>query len=263
MLLHTQALLHTDSTHDPHTARPSADQPADQRISPADQRISGSAQRIGGSVDEGAHGSADQWMRQPADQRISPRIGGSADQPSGSAHPRISHYWISGARGSRSPRIYRSADHSADQRISPWMNQRSQRINGSADHSADQRISPWISGARGSTDQRITRRISRAGGSADQRITTTGSVQVRSQVFSTANMSHNRRVIRTRQPGFFFFFALASGTWCRRGQGLPSELSTLHAPLPNFAFTAIIAEHLFASHLLSLAPFSQPTQIIL
>ena len=155
-------------------------------------------------------------------------------------------------------RITRRISGSADQRISPWMNQRSQRINGSADHSADQRISPWISGARGSTD----RRISRAGGSADQRITTTGSVQVRSQVFSTANMSHNRRVIRTRQPGFFFF-ALASGTWCRRGQGLPSELSTLHAPLPNFAFTAIIAEHLFASHLLSLAPFSQPTQIIL
>ena len=203
-------------------------------------------------MDEAARGSADQ----PADRR---RISGSADQPSGSAHPRIIHYWISGARGSRSPRIYRSADHSADQRISPWMNQRSQRINGSADHSADQRISGWISGARGSTD----RRISRAGGSADQRITTTGSVQVRSQVFSTANMSHNRRVIRTRQPGFFFFFALASGTWCRRGQGLPSELSTLHAPLPNFAFTAIIAEHLFASHLLSLAPFSQPTQIIL
>ena len=162
-------------------------------------------------------------MRQPADQRISPRIGGSADQ-------RISP---------------------ADQRI------RGSVIIGSAE--------PADRGARGSTDQRITRRISRAGGSADQRITTTGSVQVRSQVFSTANMSHNRRVIRTRQPGFFFFFffALASGTWCRRGQGLPSELSTLHAPLPNFAFTAIIAEHLFASRLLSLAPFSQPTQVIL
>ena len=196
---------------------------------PADRRISGSAQRISASADQSLLDQRSPRIAEPADLQISGSLGGSADQ-----------------------------------RISPWMNQRSQRINGSADHSADQRISPWISGARGSTDQRITRRISRAGGSADQRITTTGSVQVRSQVFSTANMSHNRRVIRTRQPGFFFFFfALASGTWCRRGQGLPSELSTLHAPLPNFAFTAIIAEHLFASHLLSLAPFSQPTQIIL
>ena len=227
-------------------------QPADQRISPriggsADQRISPADQRIRGSVIIGSAEPADRGARGSTDQRITRRISGSADQSlDESAEPADQR--ISGSLGG-----------SADQRISPWMNQRSQRINGSADHSADQRISGWISGARGSTD----RRISRAGGSADQRITTTGSVQVRSQVFSTANMSHNRRVIRTRQPGFFFFFALASGTWCRRGQGLPSELSTLHAPLPNSAFTAIIAEHLFASHLLSLAPFSQPTQIIL
>ena len=199
-------------------------------------------------------------MREPADQRISPRIGGSAQRISASADQSL--------LDQRSPRIAEPADlqisgslgGSADQSLDESAEPADQRISGSLGGSADQRISPWISGARGSTD----RRISRAGGSADQRITTTGSVQVRSQVFSTANMSHNRRVIRTRQPGFFFFFfALASGTWCRRGQGLPSELSTLHAPLPNFAFTAIIAEHLFASHLLSLAPFSQPTQIIL
>ena len=211
-------------------------------------------------------------MRQPADQRISPRIGGSADQRISPADQRIRGSVIigsaepadRGARGSSDQRITRRISGSADQSLDESAEPADQRISGSLGGSADQRISPWISGARGSTDQRITRRISRAGGSADQRITTTGSVQVRSQVFSTANMSHNRRVIRTRQPGFFFFFfALASGTWCRRGQGLPSELSTLHAPLPNFAFTAIIAEHLFASHLLSLAPFSQPTQIIL
>ena len=231
-------------------------------ILPGHQRIS---QRISGS--------ADQWMREPADQRISPRIGGSADQRISPADQRIRGSVIigsaepadRGARGSTDQRITRRISGSADQSLDESAEPADQRISGSLGGSADQRISPWISGARGSTDQRITRRISRAGGSADQRITTTGSVQVRSQVFSTANMSHNRRVIRTRQPGFFFFFffALASGTWCRRGQGLPSELSTLHAPLPNFAFTAIIAEHLFASHLLSLAPFSQPTQIIL
>ena len=109
-------------------------------------------------------------MREPADQRISPRIGGSADQPSGSAHPRISHYWISGARGSRSPRIYRSADHSADQRISPWMNQRSQRINGSADHSADQRISGSVLGSAEPADQRISGSLGGSAAPADQRI---------------------------------------------------------------------------------------------
>ena len=218
-------------------------------ILPGHQRISGSAQRISGSVDEGARGSADQRIS-PADQRIRGSV------IIGSAEPADR-----GARGSTDQRITRRISGSADQSLDESAEPADQRISGSLGGSADQRISPWISGARGSTD----RRISRAGGSADQRITTTGSVQVRSQVLSTANMSHNRRVIRTRQPGFFFFFffALASGTWCRRGQGLPSELSTLHAPLPNFAFTAIIAEHLFASHLLSLAPFSQPTQIIL
>ena len=153
-------------------------------ILPGHQRIS---QRISGSADQPS-GSADQWMREPADQRISPRIGGSADQPSGSAHPRISHYWISGARGSRSPRIYRSADHSADQRISPWMNQRSQRINGSADHSADQRISGSVLGSAEPADQRISGSLGGSAAPADQRITTT--VQVRSQVFSKVNMSH-------------------------------------------------------------------------
>ena len=109
-------------------------------------------------MDEGARGSADQ----PADRRIS----GSAQRISASADQSL--------LDQRSPRIAEPADlqisgslgGSADQRISPWMNQRSQRINGSADHSADQRISGSVLGSAEPADQRI-------GGSAapaDQRI---------------------------------------------------------------------------------------------
>ena len=128
MLLHTQALLHTDSTHDPHTARPSADQPADQRMS-------GSEQRISGSVDEGARGSADQ----PADRRIS----GSAQRISASADQSL--------LDQRSPRIAEPADL-----------QISGSLGGSADQSldesaepADQRISGSLGGSAAPADQRI------------------------------------------------------------------------------------------------------------
>ena len=200
-------------------------------------------------MDEAARGSADQ----PADRRISgsaQRISASADQSLlDQRSPRIAEpadLQISGSLGGSADQSLDESAEPADQRISgslsgsadQRMGSRSPRINGSADHSADQ-------------PRRRIRESQRQ-------------CRLDRKSFPKRTCPIYRRVIRTRQPGFFFFFfALASGTWCRRGQGLPSELSTLHAPLPNFAFTAIIAEHLFASHLLSLAPFSQPTQIIL
>ena len=170
-------------------------------------------------------------MREPADQRIS----GSVDEA---------------ARG--------SADQPADRRISGS----AQRISASADQSLLDQRSPRIAEP---ADQRISGSLGGSAAPADQRIRESQrQCRLDRKSFPKRTCPIYRRVIRTRQPGFFFFFfALASGTWCRRGQGLPSELSTLHAPWPNFAFTAIIAEHLFASRLLSLAPFSQPTQVIL
>ena len=113
-------------------------------------------------MDEGARGSADQ----PADRRIS----GSAQRISASADQSL--------LDQRSPRIAEPADlqisgslgGSADQRISPWMNQRSQRINGSADHSADQRISGSVLGSAEPADQRISGSLGGSAAPADQRI---------------------------------------------------------------------------------------------